>query len=137
LTRDPTRLNGNIVKVRGYLAATDHGNFLGGECKAHLVTRGLAWGNLLSLHIDPAHPGVIRSWKSFSVQLTRLHADPRRDGVWVTVVGRLETRASMDDEVIERPWGLQKAGFGHMGGCAAEIDVLSLEGVVIERGRAR
>jgi hypothetical protein len=51
--------------------------------------------------------------------------------------GQIETRPSMDDEVIDRPWGLQKAGFGHMGGCAAEVDVLSLEGVVIERGRAR
>jgi hypothetical protein len=65
-------------------------------------------------------------------KLNRLHADITRDKVRVTIVGRLETRLSMNDEVVQMPYGLRKAGFGHMGDSPAEINVISIEDVAVE-----
>jgi hypothetical protein len=65
-------------------------------------------------------------------KLNQLHADMGRDKIQVTIVGRIETRASMDDEVVQMPYGLRRAGFGHMGGSPAEINVISIDDVAIE-----
>ncbi|HLG96092.1 MAG TPA: hypothetical protein VKX49_07255 [Bryobacteraceae bacterium] len=54
----------------------------------------------------------------------------------VTLVGRLETRASMGDAVVQMPYGLARAGFGQ-GDAPAQIDVTSVEDVTIERGAAK
>ena len=37
----------------------------------------------------------------------------------------------MDDEVVQTPFGLERAGFGHMSGAPAEINVISVEDVTI------
>jgi hypothetical protein len=133
LTDDPTKLNGRVISVRGVLGATDEGMWLSGECKTHLVTKGLAWGNDLSVYVPAAEENVARSWDRLSDNLKRRHADIKRDRIWVTIVGRLETRKSIEDEVVQTPHGLSRAGFGHLGGSAAEINVISVEDVVVER----
>lgn len=133
LADDPTKLNGNVISVRGLLAATNEGMWLVGECKTHLVTKGLAWGNDLSVYVPAADESVARSWGRMSQRLKQLHGLVGRDRIWVTITGRLETRQSMDDEVVQMPYGLRHAGFGHMGDSPAEIDVISVEDVRVER----
>ena len=122
LANDPTILNGKIIKVRGRYASTDEGKWLFGECKTHLETKGLVWGNDLAVDVDQSEKEYLRSW--------------RRDTFVVTFVGRLTTRPTMDDAVVQRSYGLAKAGLGHLGGSAAEIVVMSFENVVVERGNA-
>jgi hypothetical protein len=133
ISNDPTKLNGKVIKVRGLLGGTDEGIWLVGECKTHLVTKGLTWGNDLSVYVDESDEAVARSWEKLGQQLRQLHADTRRDRVWVTNIGRLETRASMDDEVVKTEHGLVRVGFGHMSGSPAEINVISVEDVKLER----
>jgi hypothetical protein len=129
---DPTKLNGKVVRIRGLLSSTDEGIWLREECKTHLVTKGLTWGNSLWVYIDESDENIARSWEKMGARLTELRADTRRDRVRVTIVGRVETRASMDDEVIQMPYGLAKAGFGHLGGSPAEINVISVGDVALE-----
>jgi len=132
LAEDPARFNGKIVSVRGRLEATQEGTWLTGECKTHLVAKGLTWGNMLWVDVDASDEGVERSWRTISDKLGRLHADIRRDKIRVTIVGRLETRKSMDDAVYQMPYGPSKVGFGHMGAAPAEIDVISVQDVAVE-----
>jgi len=133
LAEDPTRLNGKVVKVRGFFSGTDEGNWLSGECKTHLVTKGLAWGSDLWVSVNFFDKNTLRSWEAMTEKLKQLHGNTRRDRVWVTIVGRLETRATMDDEVVQMPYGLARAGFGHVGGSPAQINVISVEDVRVER----
>lgn len=135
IANDPTKLNGEVIKVRGLLGGTDEGTWLVGECKTQLVTKGLTWRNDLSVYVDASNESVERSWERMGAKLKQLHASPGRDKIWVTIVGRLETRASMDDEVIETSHGLVKLGFGHMNGSPAEINVISVEDVAVESER--
>jgi hypothetical protein len=115
LAEDPTRLNGKVIQVRGLLGGTNEGTWLSGECKTHLVTQGLTWGSSLSVYVNASDERTARSWERMGQKLRRLRADFARDRIWATIVGRLETRASMDDEVVQMPYGLAHAGFGHMG----------------------
>jgi hypothetical protein len=135
LANDPTKLNGKVISVRGLLGATGEGMWLVGECKTHLVTKSLQWGNDLSVYLPPDDDRATSSWERMSEKLKRLHADLSRDRVWVTILGRLETRRSMEDEVVQMPYGLRRAGFGHMGDSPAEINVMSIEDVRIEHPR--
>jgi hypothetical protein len=133
LADDPTKLNGKVTKVKGLLGGTDEGTWLTAECTTHLVTKGLAWGNDLSVYIDGSDQKTLRSWEKVGQKLKQLRANLGQDRIWVTIVGRLETRASMDDEVVQMPYGMARAGFGHMGGTPAEINVISVEDVRVER----
>jgi hypothetical protein len=139
LAKDPTLLNGRLIKIRGIFMVGAHGSVLAGECKTHLVTKGLAWANDLTVHVDPSNENTERSWASIGEKVKRFR--PRgvslQDRIWITVVGRLETRASMDDEVVETPFGLARAGFGQGGQAPAEINVISVEDVTVERLPAR
>jgi hypothetical protein len=135
VAHDPTPLNGKLVLVRGRLAGGGEGFWLVDECKEHLVTRGLAWGSDIALSMDGAELAA-RSWGKMVARIKDLHADVNRDKVLVTILGRLETRGSLSDEVVQMPYGLRRAGFGHMGGSVAQIDVVSVEGVMVELGPA-
>jgi hypothetical protein len=132
LVGDPTRLRGRIIKVRGYLSITDHGSWLSADCKKHLVTRGLTWGDHLSLYVDPSDENVMQSWLQVGERARRLHAAWRQDRIWLTIVGRVDTRPTMTDEVVQMQFGLARAGFGQGGESAAEIDVKSAEDISIE-----
>jgi hypothetical protein len=130
---DPTKLNGKTVKVRGLLTASDEGIWLLGECKTHLVTKGFIWANHLSVYVEVFNEATARSWDEMNLKLRRLHADASKDRIWVTLVGRIETRQSMDDEVIGTPPGpVRPIGFGHLNGAPAEINVISVEDVTLE-----
>ena len=133
LADDPTKLNGNVIRVRGLLSPTGEGTWLSGECKTHIVTKGLSWGNDLAMETDASDENAARSMERMRQKLKLLHPDYARDRVWVTIIGRLETRASMDDEVVQMPYGLHRAGFGHMSGSPAAINVMSIEEVTVER----
>ncbi|MGA1989935.1 MAG: hypothetical protein ABSH46_02650 [Bryobacteraceae bacterium] len=136
LADDPTKLNGQVVAVRGLLQKTQEGLSLRGECKSHLVTRGVTWENVLAVSAEAADENADPSWRRMSDKLTGLHASLSRERVWVTIVGRLKTLESMDDELIQEPDGLRKAGFGRMSDSAAEIeDVMSVQDVTVERPR--
>lgn len=134
---DPTKLNGKVIKLRGLLAITEEETSLMDECEAHLVTKGLSWGNTVSVSVDASDKDSLRSWEKIGEKLRVLRADLEHDKVWVTVIGRIETRASMDDEVVRRPYGFAKAGFGHLGEAPAEIKMISVESVEVERPRAK
>ena len=133
LADDPTKLNGAVVTVRGYLSATDHGTWLNADCKKHLVTKGLAWPDQLSVYVDASSDRIARSWEQVSHQSSRLGAVPGRDRIWLTITGKLETRESMDNEVVQMPYGLARAGFGQTGESPAEIRVISAQDIRIER----
>ena len=134
LATDPTRLNGQILTVRGSLSGTDEGIWLSGQCETHLVTKGLVWGNDLAVLVETSDE-TQRSWDKMRRTLDQLRVKFERDEVEVTFVGKLVTRNSMDEEVIQRPYGLVKAGFGHMGASPAEIDVISVVNVNVKRRR--
>jgi hypothetical protein len=131
VTHDPTPLNGKLLSVRGRLAGTGEGFWLIGECKEHLVTKGLTWGSDIAVAMDGAESAT-RSWDNMLGRIKDLHADLNRDKILVTISGRLETRGSLNDEVVQMPYGLRKAGFGHMGDSIAQVDVISVEDVVVE-----
>ena len=133
LANDPTILNGKLIRVRGFLWGTDEGIWLFGECKTHLETKGLVWGNQIAVTTDYLNKDSQRSWRKMGERMKQLHADWERDKIWVTFVGRLTTRATMDDAVVQMPYGLAKAGLGHLGAAPAEIEVLSAEEVTVER----
>jgi hypothetical protein len=134
LANDPTILNGKLIKIRGILVGSDEGTWLAGECKTHLETKGIAWGNSIAVSVNESDQGALRSWHKIGAKLKQLHADwPARDRVSVTFIGRLTTRSTMDDAVVKMPYGLAKAGFGHLSGSPAEIEVLSVENVIVER----
>jgi len=136
LANDPTILNGKLIKVRGRYVSTDEGKWLFGECKTHIETKGLVWSNSLAVDVDESDKEYLRSWSKLGRKLRQLRFDPVRDTFVVTFVGRVTTRAKMDDAVVQRPYGLANAGFGHLGGSPAEIVVMSFENVVVERGGA-
>ena len=52
--------------------------------------------------------------------------------MWVTIPGGLETRSSLADEVVQMPYGLTLAEFGHLRGSAAEIGVISVGDAAVE-----
>jgi hypothetical protein len=131
LADDPTRLNGQVLSVRGMVEATEEGSWLIGTCKTHLVTKGLTWANIIWIYVDHADEDAEHSWGTISTKASQLHADLRRDKIWVTIVGRLETRKSMEDAVYQMPYGPSKVGFGHLGAAPAEIDVISVRDVTI------
>ena len=136
LANDPTRLNGKLIKVRGRYSSTDEGKWLFGECKTHLETKGLVWSNSLAVDVDQSEKEYLRFWARLMEKLRQLRFDPVGDTFVVTFVGRLTTRATMEDEVVQRSYGLAKAGFGHLGESPAEIFAKSFEIVVVERGGA-
>jgi hypothetical protein len=135
LAHDPTILNGKLIKIRGIYAPGPHSALITGECKTHLLTKGLTWGNDLSVYVNLSDENVARSWANFFEKLKRLR--PRgvseHDRIWVTFVGRLETRTSMNDEVLQMSFGLARAGFGQGGEAPAEINVISVDDVRVER----
>lgn len=71
------------------------------------MTKGVTWGNDLSVYVEGGIESIARSWERMRARVKKLHADRERDEVWVTITGRLETRASIDDAVMETPHGLQ------------------------------
>jgi hypothetical protein len=131
LADDPTKLNGKVIAVRGLLVGTDEGAWLVGDCKKHLVTSGYTWGDTLWIYVDVSDESIERSWRKMSDTLIQLHADPQRDRISVTVVGQLETRKSMDDEISQGPNGPRPMGFGHLNGAPAEINVISVRNLNI------
>jgi len=137
LSPDPTRFNGKWIALRGYLEGTDEGVWLAGECATHLVTKGLTWGNYISIWVVESDRSATRSWERLQKRLQRLHADGTKTRVWVTLGGRLETRATMDDAVVQMPYGLMRAGFGHMGASPAELDVVSVRDISVEQSPER
>ena len=135
LAEDPTKWNGKVVSVRGLFTRSDEGMWLFEECKKHLVTKNLAWSNTLWLEFDTSDQKFRNSWDCMLAELDRLHARIDRDRVWMTLVGRLETRPTMDDAVVQMPYGPMRAGFGHMGGSPAAFNVLSVEDVKLEKSQ--
>jgi hypothetical protein len=133
LANDPTALNGALITVRGEYEFSDEGTWLVGECDSHLVTRGLEWPNTISISMNPSDDNASRSWGRMVQKLRRLHADPSRDRILLTIIGKLLTRASMNDEIVQMPYGLMRAGFGHLGTAPAEIDVVSVSNIRVER----
>jgi hypothetical protein len=75
----------------------------------------------------------MRAWDKMQRKIRKARAVWSQDRIWVTIVGIIETRASMDDEVVPGPDGLQRVGFGHGGGSAAAIEVRGIEDIIIER----
>jgi hypothetical protein len=132
LAGDFTKLNTKVVRVRGLLGGSDEGTWLSSECKTHPVTKGLSWGNNLSVYVDMTDDRTARSWNAMNQKLKSLHADLVQDRVRVTVVGRLETRESLDALVVDMPNGLRRAGFGHLGAAPAEINIITVEDIVVE-----
>jgi hypothetical protein len=132
LVPDPTRLNGRRLAVRGRLVGSDEGVWLTEECATHLVTKGLIWGNAIAISLNESDGNAMRSWQQLQKRLKRRNRSDRDADVWVTLIGRLSTRATMADAVVEMPYGLTKAGFGHLGASAAEIEVVSVRNVETE-----
>ena len=136
LADDPTRLNGKVVSVRGLLGGTDEGLWLSDECKSHLTTRGVTWGNAIWVPQGAEDEHAERSLLRFSKHLDSLHLQLGRDRIRVTIVGRIETRKSMDEALVQMPYGLGKFGFGHLSDAPAAIHVMSVRDVTVE-GRSR
>jgi hypothetical protein len=133
LAKDPARLNGQTISVTGILTVSDEGTWLIDKCETHLTTEGLTWGDGLSVYVDGLDEDIAHSWEKIDDKLRRLHADVRRDRIRLTILGRLETRKSLDDAVIQMPYGLSRAGFGHLSSAPAEINVISVQDVKVER----
>ena len=92
LRDDPTVLNGKVIAVRG------------GDCRKRFITNGVSWPNtwIESAETDEK---AERAFGLLSDRLKKMHADPKQDRIWVTFVGRLETRQSMSDAVVSGPDG--------------------------------
>ncbi len=78
----------------------------------------------------------MRSWQRMSEKIKRLNGNVAGGGVYVTIVGVLETRPSMDEEVDTGPDGPRALGFGHLGGAPAEINVISVKDVSVAHSRS-
>jgi hypothetical protein len=140
ILRDPVQYNGKIIAVRGFLVSTDEGSWLHGECKEPLITNGYKWASMIwpesptsgfALHKAPFEEDVLAQremWATRDREIT-----DRRDRLWVTYIGLLETRPTMNLEVFVRPNGQrQPVGFGHLGGAPAQLLVKTVKDVVVE-----
>jgi len=137
LKDDPVRLNGSVISVRGILSISDEGAWLFGDCEKHLVTRGVTWSNVLWLETDETDAQAVRSVKNMWKRIRTLHADPRNDSVYVTLVGRLETEASMNAAIVPRMDGtLARAGFGHLGAAPAQIVIQKATDITVVHAQA-
>jgi len=132
LADDPTRFNGKVVSVRGLLEGTDEGLWLSDDCKSHLTTRGVTWGDEIWVPEGAEDENAERSLLRFSKHLDSLHLQLGRDTIRVTIAGLIETRKSMDDALVQMPYGLSKFGFGHLSAAAAAIHVMSIRDVTVE-----
>jgi hypothetical protein len=126
LANDPTKLNGKVLSMKGPLVLTNERVWLAGDCTSHLITQGHSWDNRLLLYVDHGDEKLDHSWRSMLAKEERLHAAPR-NRMWVTLVARLETLDSMEDAVVQRPYGA----------APAELNVISVADVTIERSEKR
>jgi hypothetical protein len=120
---------GKTIAVRGEYVGTDEGQYLRGEeCAKPLVTSGYVWGKRVSISLEvPTSPEVedpIVPAPPVSVDAATKKAfqESARDstlGVWVTVVGRLETRTTF--EIVNHGGTLRPYGYGHLSGCPAQL----------------
>lgn len=129
--RNPARLRGRVLSIRGFLVTTEEGSWLSGDCRDHLVTKGLTWSNAIWILVtgETDFPALERMGEKVSRERRG-----QADRVWVTYVGMLETKSSMDDEVgLDDKGSTRRLGFGHLNDAPAQIDVRTARDVVIER----
>ena len=139
--RDPVKYNGKMIAVRGFLISTDEGHWLNGDCEEPLITNGYKWKSAIwpespssrsALHKVAFEEDFEAETAMYAVR-NREMKDPRHDRLWVTYIGLLETRQSMDIEVFVRPNGeRQPVGFGHLGGAPAQILIKTVKDIVVE-----
>jgi hypothetical protein len=146
LARDLPKLNGKVIRVRGYISyispadrfySEGHYIRLSEDCKAHLVTKGLKWANDFSVFLRQDDERIKRPWEEIAERFKQIGANGP-DRIWVTLVGRLETPDTFDpaDVINENGrYGPELKGFGEHGDCPGEIVVQSIENVVVERRR--
>jgi hypothetical protein len=110
------KYSGKEVAIRGEFISYEHGRVIAKDkCLQPLVTSGYTWPNMISLE---------RALTSVSVDATCWRAmatpGPSNTQIWVTVQGRLETRAP---GVIVLPFVGKTVpdGYGHMNSYPAQI----------------
>lgn len=135
LTDDFTKLNGRRLSVRGLIGGTDEGIWLTGDCRSEIVAGGLRWSKHLWIEFGGQDKRAVRSWTAMLQKMRAAGADWTRDRIWATIIGPLETRGSMYDMVTQGPDGPRRAGFGHMGGAPAAMEVVEVRDVVVELRR--
>lgn len=131
--QNPARLRGRVLSIRGFAVATEEGSWLGGDCRDHLVTKGLTWPNTIWLLVTGGtdFAGLERIRKQISRERSS-----SADRVWITYVGMLETKSSIEEEVgLDDKGGPHRLGFGHLNDAPAQLDVRTAKDVVIERRR--
>lgn len=142
LAQGITKFNGKVIKLRGYISYISpadrffpEGYYtrLSEDCKTHLVTKGLKWANDFSVFRRRDDEKIKRPWEDIARQYRQIGSHVP-DRIWVTLVGRLDTFDSMDDVINENGrYGPELKGYGEYGDCPGEINVTSIENVVVER----
>jgi hypothetical protein len=93
IVKDPARYNGRTVLTRGVLRLTSNGFWLSGQdCTAALKSSlGIAWESTLWL-VPPSRSEEGREFERAISELRERTSGLREPIIWVTCVGRLETK---------------------------------------------
>jgi hypothetical protein len=138
-------LDGKVVEVRGLLAGGPHGGWLqpSGDCDYALVTRSVAWPNIIFLNYpnnsspDPTdHAPFAVDWKAVRAAEDRVRLagfDPRTDREVATYIGLFVTYRDLDSRVTPGVPGALRLGFGPLLGAPAKLLVKSVKDVVVVR----
>jgi hypothetical protein len=134
--------NHKIVAIRGVQMAGSEGGWLNGEgCDRAFVTNGYVWPSIIWLEMSESDrlaagipaPERYASIKRINSELKRKGYDVTRDRLTITYVGLFEvyddskSGIHLDSRFVNAP------GFGHLNGAPAQIIVIDVKDLSIEK----
>jgi hypothetical protein len=139
-------LAGRMVTVRGEVKAGGHGPYLIAppSCGYRLITRGVAWPNVVYLaypdngsRIESYHADFQVDWRSVArAEEEEKHQgfNPASDRIFKTFTGLLVTYSDLENRVTPGAPGGPKLGFGPVGlDAPAQLLIKSVGDVVVRR----
>ncbi|PWU04126.1 MAG: hypothetical protein C5B51_17455 [Terriglobia bacterium] len=140
-------LAGRIVTVRSEVKPGGHGPYLiaAPSCEYRLITRGVAWPNVVYLaypdnksRIESYHADFQVDWRSVAraeEEEKRQGFNPASDRIFKTFIGLLVTYSDLENRVTPEVPGAPKLGFGPVGlDAPAQLLIKSVGDVVVVRG---
>jgi hypothetical protein len=144
-----TEYNGRIISVRGQVMPGGHGPYLAAwaTCSYQLVTRGVAWPNIISLVYPSNDSRDVTAHAPFALdrKATRAADDyllksgfrAEVDVEVATYVGLFVTYSDLDNRVNPGLPGALRLGFGPAGlGAPGQLVIKTVKDVSVTRGEA-
>ena len=139
-----TELDGRMVTVRGIVGGGGHGTFLRAQrsCAYELITRGVAWPNVVALTYPDNRSKIPADHANFKVdwgairradnEAVRGGYDPKTNHEVATFIGLSITFSDLENRVTPGMPGALRLGFGpDLLGAPTQLLIKSINDVVI------